>query len=101
MRSMLRLLIVMSLVPASLGQAVVRVPEISGLPGTTVNVPVMIDGAVDLSALQLTLEYDPAKLSVESDDWVLSGNVLFDHGLDVVRESGKVRVMPSLHPSTC
>lgn len=96
---LLRFLIAGFLIPFSLGQAIVSIPEVNGLPGTAVNIPVMVRGGSDFTALQMTLEYDPAILSVESDDWIIGGSVFSDHGLDVVRESGKVRVMvfsPSL-----
>jgi hypothetical protein len=96
-----RFLVVLCLISFSFSQAFVIIPEINGLPGTTVNIPVMIQDGAELTALQLTLEYDPNIISVESDAWITRGPVFADHSLDVVREDGKVRVMvfsPSLQP---
>ena len=75
------------------GQVQIRVPDVKGLPGTKVIIPINLVGAQDVSALQFSLEFDPAFLSAPAQKSALPGDLIGDHSIGAKPETQRVRVV--------
>jgi len=86
----LLLVLTCGFVPA---QVELKAPVLRVVPGDPVVVPLLISEGRNLTALQFSLTYDPALLSLRDDASILAGNALQDHSLGCRRESGRISVV--------
>jgi hypothetical protein len=74
-----------------LAQVQLRIPVVYGMPGSKAIVPVMLSEGKDITAIQFDVTFDASLLSIPSDDSVMAGELVTNHGLLVNRESGRLR----------
>ncbi len=84
MRKILYVLILVSLISVASGASlVVSIGDIQGSPGSTVQVPITVEGARDVGSVDITLKYDQSVLkaiSVETAD--LSKNAIMESNIE-------------------
>lgn len=84
MRKILYLLVLVSLISVASGASlVVSVGDVQGSPGSTLQVPIIVEGATDVGSVDLTLKYDTSVLkavSVETAD--LSKNAIMESNIE-------------------
>jgi hypothetical protein len=73
-------------------QVQLRIPAVYGAPGSNVIVPVMLSEGKDIAAIQLDITFDANVLSIPSDESVMAGELVTNHGLLINRESDRLRV---------
>lgn len=88
--SMLLTLILLSL--PVWAQRTMTAPDVNGLPGTHVMIPITISDGTNVSAVQFTLEFDNSLLSIP-DRGVLPGDLMVDHSIGPKIEPGKLKVV--------
>jgi len=74
-------------------QTELKAPVLRAVPGDPVVVPLLISEGKNVSALQFTLTYDAALLTLRDDASILAGSALQDHSLGVRREPGHLTVV--------
>lgn len=83
MRKILVAMLLVSLISIASGASlVVSIGDIRGSPGSTVQVPLTVEGAKDVGSMDITLKYDPSVLkavSVETAD--LSKNAIMESNI--------------------
>jgi hypothetical protein len=80
-------------IPIALAAPELRIGEVNAKPGSQVLVPLeIIDGEL-LSALELSVHFDPAKLSVDGQDSVRKGPALQDHSVLTSWQTDSLRVV--------
>ncbi len=93
MKRILVFLLGIVLNPSAFGTVHVRIPDVNGLPGTPVIIPVMVEDATQISTMFFSLlEFDSAVLTVASKDDLVKGDLLGDHSAGAGVKAGKVNV---------
>lgn len=84
MRKILYALILASLISVASGASlVVSIGDVQGSPGSTVQVPITVEGATDVGSMDITLKYDTSVLkavSVETAE--LSKNAIMESNIE-------------------
>lgn len=91
MRKILYLLVLVSLISVASGASlVVSVGDVQGSPGSTLQVPITVEGATDVGSVDLTLKYDTSVLkAVSVETAALSKNAIMESNIE---EPGQVNI---------
>lgn len=74
-------------------QVQLSIPELKGASGASAVVPVVISEGKDIAALQFAISFDPGLITPVSDDAVLPGSAVADHGIGVRRDAARLNIV--------